>query len=61
MSLMDGPGATNECAELAHAYFTYREELTIIDGLLVRGNCIVIPTIMCHDCLETSSMLHTLV
>ena len=52
--VLDGwPSATNECAEPAHAYFTYREELTIIDGLLVNGNCIVIPTNMCHDCLET--------
>ena len=51
--VLDGwPGTTNECAEPAHAYFTYREELTIIDGLLVKGNHIVIPTNMHHDCLE---------
>ena len=57
--VLDGwPGATNECAEPACAYFTYREELTIIDGLLVKGNCIVIPTIMCHDCLETLHASH---
>ena len=40
--VLDGwPGTTNECAEPAHTYFTYREELTIIDGLLVKGNRIV--------------------
>ena len=34
--VLDGwPGATNECAEPAHAYFNYREELTTIDALLV--------------------------
>ena len=51
-------GATNECAEPTWAYFTYRKELTIIDGLLVKGNCIVIPTNMCHDCLETWHASH---
>ena len=36
--VLDGwPGATNECAEPAHAYFTYREELTIIDGTVGKG------------------------
>ena len=57
--VLDGwPGTTNECAEPAHAYFTYWEELTIIDGLLAKGNHIVIPTIMCHDCLETLHASH---
>ena len=57
--VLDGwPGTTNECAEPACAYFTYREELTIIDGLLAKGNCIVIPTNMYHDCLETLHASH---
>ena len=57
--VLDGwPDGTNECAEPAHAYFTYREELTITDGLLVKGNHIVIPTNMCHDCLETLYASH---
>ena len=55
--VLDGwPGNANECAELAQPYFTYREELTILDGLLVKGSRIVIPTEMRHACLET---LHT--
>ena len=55
--VLDGwPGNTNECAEPAQPYFTYREELTIVDGLLVKGSRIVIPTDMRHACLET---LHT--
>ena len=57
--VLDGwPGTTNECAEPACAYFTYREELTIIDGLLAKGNHIVMPTNMCHDCLETLHASH---
>ena len=56
--VLDGwPGTTNECAEPAHAYFTYREEWTI-GGLLVKSNCIVISTNMCHDCLETLHASH---
>ena len=55
--VLDGwPGNANECAEQAQPYFTYREELTIVDGLLVKGSSIVIPTDMRHACLET---LHT--
>ena len=46
------------CRACTCAYFTYREELTIIDGLLVKGNHIVIPTNMCHDCLETVYASH---
>ena len=53
--VLDGwPGTTNECTEPAHANLTYREELMIIDGLLAKGNHIVIPTNMCHDSLETA-------
>ena len=57
--VLDGwPGNANECAEPAQAYFTYREELTIVGGLLVKGNRIVIPTDMRHDCLETLHASH---
>ena len=55
--VLDGwSGNANECAEPAQPYFTYREELTTVDGLLVNGSRIVIPTDMRHACLET---LHT--
>ena len=43
--VLDGwQGNANECAEPAEHYFTYREELTIVDGLLVKGNRIVVQT-----------------
>ena len=32
--------------------------MTIVDGLLVKGNRIVIPTDMRHDCLETLHASH---
>ena len=57
--VLDGwPGNANECAEPAQAYFTYKEELTIVDGLLVKGNRIVIPTDMRHDSLDTLQASH---
>ena len=57
--ILDGwPGNANKCAEPAQPYFTYREELIIVDGLLVIGNRIVIPTDMRHDCLETLHAPH---
>ena len=57
--ILDGwPGNANECAEPAQPYFTYWEELTIVDGLLVKGNRIVVPTDMRHDCLETLHAPH---
>ena len=57
--VLDGwPGNANECAEPAQPYFTCREELTIVDGLLVKANRIVIPTDMRHDCLETLHVPH---
>ena len=57
--VIDGwPGNANQCAEPAQPYFTYREELTIVDGLLVKADRIVIPTDMRHDCLETLHVPH---
>ena len=45
--VMDGwPHTSQECAEPTRSYFTYREELTIVDGLLVKGSRIIIPTNM---------------
>ena len=57
--VLDGwPCNANECAEPVQPYFTYREELTIVDGLLVKGNRIMIPTDMRHDCLVTLHASH---
>ena len=53
------PGTTNECVEPAHAYFIYRKELAIIDGLLAKGNCIVF-LLTCAMTVLTLCMLHTL-
>ena len=57
--VLDGwPGNANECTEPAQSYFTYREELTIVDGLLVKGSKSVILTDMRHACLEIQHTPH---
>ena len=57
--VIDGwPGNANQCAVSAQPYFTYREELTIVDGHLVKANRTVIPTDMRHDCLEALHASH---
>ena len=38
-----------------------REELAVIDGLLAKGNYIIIPTNMCTMTVLRLCMLHTLV
>ena len=38
------PLHTNQCLESIRPFFPYREELTIFNGLILKGSCIVIPT-----------------
>ena len=35
---------TNQCPECIRPFFPYREELTIFNGLILKGSRIVIPT-----------------
>ena len=32
------------CHESVKPYFNYRDELTVVDGLMLKGSCIVVPT-----------------
>ena len=38
------PLHTNQCPECIRLFFPYRDELTIFNGLILKGSCIVIPT-----------------
>ena len=38
------PAISRECHESVKPYFNYRDELTVVDGLMLKGNCIVVPT-----------------
>ena len=49
------PATSTECHESVKPYFNYRDELTVVDGLMLKGNRIVIPTKLRSSCL---AMLH---
>ena len=39
------PLSTNQCPECIRPFFPYRDELMIFNGLILKGSCIVIPTV----------------
>ena len=42
--ISDGwPATADECQESVRKYFSFRDELCIVDGLILKGHCIVIP------------------
>ena len=42
--IADGwPSTADECQESVRKYFSFRDELCIVDGLILKGRCIVIP------------------
>ena len=49
------PATSTECHESVKPYFNYRDEFTVVDGLMLKGNCIVVPTKLRSSCL---AMLH---
>ena len=52
------PATSTECHENIKPYFNYQDELTVIDGLILKGNCIVVPTKLRHSCLATLHVAH---
>ena len=40
------PLSTSQCPECIRPFFAYRDELTIFNGLILKGSCIVIPTVL---------------
>ena len=56
-SLMKGfPMTKDECHDAFKPYFNYREELTVVDGLVLKGQHFVIPSKLSQSCL---ARLHT--
>ena len=41
----------DECHDAIKPYFNYREELTVVDGLVLKGQHIVIPSKLRQSCL----------
>ena len=45
--IMDGfLTSANKCPEMIRSYFPYRDKLTVYNGLVLKGNCNVIPAIL---------------
>ena len=49
------PSTRSECSGNLQDYWNYRDELSILDGLVLKGSCIVIPE-SCRD--EILNQLH---
>ena len=45
------PMPKDECHDAIKPYFNYREELTVVDGVVHKGQCIVIPSKLIQSCL----------
>ena len=50
--------STSKCPEIIRSYFPYRDELTVYNGLALKGNCIVIPVILRNDLLTVVHESH---
>ena len=47
-----------DCLESLRGYFNFREELAIIDGLILKGHCCVIPSSLHEKVLEQLHCSH---
>ena len=52
------PMTKDECHDAIKPYFNYREELTVVDGLVLKGQCIVIPSKLRQSCLRRLHIAH---
>ena len=50
--------STSKCPEIIRSYFPYRDELTVYNGLVLKGNHIVIPAILRNDLLSVVHESH---
>ena len=48
--------SNSDCIESVRTYFTYQDQLYIVDGMILKGNCIIIPHSLHGDAL---TKLHT--
>ena len=52
------PLHTNQCPECIRPFFPYRDELTILNGLILKVSCIVIPTVLQDQLLNVIHESH---
>ena len=56
--IMKGSPMTKDECDAIKPYFSYREELTVVDGLVLKGQCIVIPNKLRQSCLARLHIAH---
>ena len=57
--IQDGfPENKASCAESVQDYFNFREELVVIDGLIVKGHRIIIPSALQDEALKLLHSFH---
>ena len=52
------PLMRDECHDAIKPYFNFREELTVVDGLILKGKHIVIPSKLRQSCLTRLHIAH---
>ena len=52
------PMTKDECHDAIKPYFNYQEELTVVDGLVLKGQCIIIPSKLRQSCLARLHIAH---
>ena len=52
------PAKHSECSESIRKYFNFRDELSVVDGLILKGNRIVIPAKLQDDALSQLHQSH---
>ena len=52
------PANKADCAETVHDYFNYREELAVVDGLIIKGWHVLIPSDLCDEALKVLHSSH---
>ena len=52
------PISSNQCPECIKPFFPYRDELTVYNGLVLKGHCVVIPTELQNQLLNVIHESH---
>ena len=59
MYVMHGwPSAQQDCVEQLRSYYTFKEEISFIDGLLFKGNRVIVPKALRNKTLEVLHRSH---
>ena len=52
------PSTEKDCAELVRPYYTFKEEISFIDGMLFKGQCLIVPIALRYKTLQVLHRSH---